>query len=77
MTSKEAIKWLRLQETLPIAWDDYSEETKEIREEAEKHIKEAFGWAIKALEAYRAHQEFMDYMKNNPVGGYKGDNHNW
>ena len=77
MTSKEAIKWLRLQETLPIAWDDYSEETKEIREEAEKCIKEAFDMAIKALEAYRAHEEFMEYLKNNPVGGYKGDNHNW
>ena len=38
---------------------------------------EAVWMAIKALEAYRAHQEFMEYLKNNPVGGYKGDNHNW
>lgn len=40
-------------------------------------LYEAFDMAIKALDAYRAHQEFMEYMKNNPVGGYKGDNPNW
>lgn len=40
-------------------------------------LYEAFDMAIKALDAYRAHQEFMEYMKNNPIGGYSGDNHNW
>ena len=40
-------------------------------------LYEAFDMAIKALDAYRAHEEFMEYLKDNPVGGYKGDNHNW
>lgn len=40
-------------------------------------LYDAFDLAIKALETYRAHEEFMEYMKNNPVDGYKGDNHNW
>lgn len=46
-------------------------------DEAYKDMIEALDMAIKALEAYRAHEEFMEYLKDNPVGGYSGDNHNW
>ena len=43
-------------------------------------LYEAFDMAIEALDSYKSfslHKEFIEYMKNNPVGGYSGDNHNW
>ena len=50
MTNAEAIKWLRLQMSKGIQWDDYSVETHRVREEAENRIKEAYAKAIEALE---------------------------
>jgi len=49
MTYAEAIKWLLLQESRGIEWDDYSAETEQIRKEAEKRIREAYQIAITAL----------------------------
>lgn len=49
MTHKEAIKWLELQSSIPIQWDDYSEKSAQVREEAERRIAEAFRMAINAL----------------------------
>ena len=72
MTTKEAIKELKDASDSEVRYGD----TKRHYDEVMKRI-EAFDMAIKALEAYRAHEEFMEYLKNNPVGGYKGDNHNW
>ena len=42
-----AIEWLRLQRDKGILWDDYSDNTQNIRKEAEKQIKEAYNMAIK------------------------------
>lgn len=50
MTNKKAIKWLKLELEKGVSWDDTSESTKNIREQAEVEIKEAFDMAIKALE---------------------------
>ena len=72
MTTEEAIKELKDASDSEVRYGD----TKRHYDEVMKRI-EAFDMAIKALEAYRAHEEFMEYLKNNPVGGYKGDNHNW
>ena len=49
MTHEEAIKWLELQSNIPIPWDDYLEESAQIRKEAERRIAEAFRMAINAL----------------------------
>lgn len=49
MTNERAIQWLEMYANRPVKWDDYSEETKEIREEAERQITEAFRMAIEAL----------------------------
>ena len=49
MTREEAIKWLRLLRKTPITWDDYSEETINIRSAAEVKEREAIYMAIKAL----------------------------
>ena len=51
MTHEVAIKWLKMQSSKPVKWDDYSEESREIREAAEQHMKEAFNMAIDALKA--------------------------
>ena len=61
MTAKEAIGWLKMQSSKPVKWDDYSEENKQIREEAERRIKEAFNMAIEALKA----QEPVEPKKND------------
>lgn len=49
MTNERAIKWLEMYANRPVKWDDYSDETKEVREECEKQIAEAFRMAINAL----------------------------
>ena len=49
MTNAEAIKWLELQRSVGIQWDDDSEEHRPFREEAEKRISEAYSMAIDAL----------------------------
>lgn len=49
MTPEEAIKWLTLQKNKDILWDDYSDETKGIRENAELRIRIAYEMAIEAL----------------------------
>ena len=51
MTHKEAIKWLELQSSIPIQWDDYSEKSAQVREEAERRIAEAFRMAINVLKS--------------------------
>ena len=51
MKHEEAIRWLNMQSSKPVKWDDYSEENKQIREEAERRMKEAFNMAIEALKA--------------------------
>ena len=55
MTNAEAIKWLRLQMSKGIQWDDYSVETHRVREEAENRIKGAYAKAIEALERDEPH----------------------
>lgn len=49
ITNEEAIKWLELQKSKGIAWDDYSEETRYIREQAEMRIAASYDKAIEAL----------------------------
>ena len=49
MTNERAIQWLEMYSNRPVKWDDYSDESKGIREEAEKQIAEAFRMAIEAL----------------------------
>ena len=49
MTNAEAIKWLELQRSVGIQWDDDSEKHRPFREEAEKRISEAYSMAIDAL----------------------------
>lgn len=49
MTNERAIKWLQMYLSRPIKWDNYSDETKTIRERAEKEIFEAFRMAFSAL----------------------------
>ena len=51
MTHEEAIKWLKMQSRKPVKWNDYSEENRVIREEAERRLKEAYNMAIDALKA--------------------------
>ena len=51
MTREEAIMWLKMESSKPIKWDDYSEESKRIREDAERHIAKAFDMAIDALKS--------------------------
>ena len=51
MTRQEAIKWLEMQSSKPVKWDDYSEKSMEIREEAERRMAKAFDMAINALMA--------------------------
>ena len=50
MTNRKAIEWLKLQRDRTIWWNDYSDNTQNIRKEAEKQIKESYEMAIKALE---------------------------
>lgn len=49
MTNAEAIKWLELQRSKGVQWDDDSEKYRPVREEAEKRISEAYSMAIDAL----------------------------
>ena len=49
-----------MQSSKPIKWDDYSEENKQIREEAERRIKEAFNMAIEALKAQERVEPVVD-----------------
>ena len=51
MRIKKAIQWLEMYANRPVKWDDYSDESKAIREEAERQIVEAFKMAINALKA--------------------------
>lgn len=50
MDNKEAIEWLKIQQRLPISWDDHSKDSEEIRTRCEKKIYEAYSIAIRALE---------------------------
>lgn len=59
MTNKKAIEWLKLELEKGVSWDDTSESTKNIREQAEVEIKEAFDMAIKSLEAWDRVKEEM------------------
>lgn len=54
MTNKRAIQWLEMYANRPVKWDDYSDESREVREEAEKQIAEAFRMAVDALKAQEA-----------------------
>lgn len=54
MTNAEAIKWLELQRSVGIQWDDDSEKHRPFREEAEKRISEAYSMAIDALREQEA-----------------------
>lgn len=51
MTNEKAIQWLTMQKEKPVRWDDYSEESRAIREAAEMQMKQAFDMAIYALKA--------------------------
>lgn len=53
MTRQEAIKWLEMQSSKPVKWDDYSEDSREIREEAERRMAKAINMAINALQAQK------------------------
>ena len=51
MTTRKAIQWIEMYANRPVKWDDYSDENREVREEAEKQIAEAFRMAVDALKA--------------------------
>lgn len=51
MTIRKAIQWLEMYANKPVKWDDYSDESRDVREEAEKQIAEAFRMAVDALKA--------------------------
>ena len=51
MTIRKAIQWLEMYANKPVKWDDYSDGSKAIREEAERQIAESFKMAINALKA--------------------------
>ena len=63
MTHEVAIKWLKMQSSKPVKWDDYSEESREIREAAEQHMKEAFNMAIEALKAQEPHVMTLEEVR--------------
>ena len=50
MDNTEAIKWLELLKQKNIEFDDYSEDTKEIREEATRRYQKSLSLGIQALE---------------------------
>lgn len=64
MTHEEAVKWLELQSSIPIRWDNYSEESAQIRKEAERRIAEAFRMAINALKAQKSMKSNYEYQCN-------------
>lgn len=87
MTNAEAIKWLELQRSVGIQWDDDSEMHRPIREEAEKRISEAYSMAIDALreqeprvlmleDVHRDHDRVLwiecDDSKTQNIGQYRG-----
>ena len=60
MRIKKAIQWLEMYANRPVKWDDYSDESKVIREEAERQIVEAFKMAINALKAQEPVEPVVD-----------------
>jgi len=49
MTNEEAIKWLQLQASIQVRWDDDSKETEQTRTECERRIRKAYQKGIEAL----------------------------
>lgn len=69
MTIRKAIQWLEMYANKPVKWDDYSDGSKVIREEAEMQIAEAFKMAINALKEqeqrdYEAAVEMAEYCEH-------------
>lgn len=63
MDSTEAIKWLELLKQKNIEFDDYSEDTKEIREEATRRFQKSLSLGIQALENQKSVIEELEKIK--------------
>lgn len=72
MRIKKAIQWLEMYANRPVKWDDYSDGSKVIREEAERQIDEAFKMAINALKAQEpiAPVKVNRYMETDENGDW-------
>lgn len=66
MTNAEAIKWLELQRSVGIQWDDDSEKHRPFREEAEKRISEAYSMAINALREHEPRATWHKWPDEKP-----------
>ena len=69
MTNKEAIDWLGLVKQRDVEFDDYSEDTKKLREKAIVCFQEALNLGIKALENQKVGH--WTYIKNSSINGLK------
>ena len=72
MDNTEAIKWLELLKQKNIEFDDYSEDTKEIREEATRRFQKSLSLGIQALENQKSVIEELEKIKAdilNFIGG--------
>lgn len=63
MDNTEAIKWLELLKQKNIEFDDYSEDTKEIREEATRRFQKSLSLGIQALENQKSIIEELEKIK--------------
>lgn len=66
MDNTEAIKWLELLKQKNIEFDDYSEDTKEIREEATRRYQKSLSLGIQALKSQKTwHWIELGYVGND------------